>query len=184
MTFFTIRTGASFDGAAREAVETLPFLRGATLSWRQNEALGRGYAIVEFDSKEPDSTVLSDALPPGSKLYRGPVVALAVFPDQLEAVPALADALGGDGRPAGILSCERCDGGIIVEWNADVTSARTVLGLVDVELARWNSGRRCELLSALPVATIARIAADGLQAPSVAVDRVLETLLERADIQP
>ena len=58
--------------------------------------------------------------------------------------------------------------------------AAVVLGVVDVELRRFHSGRTAELLTPLPAEWTAKIAAEGLQAPEIARDRVLEDLIERA----
>jgi hypothetical protein len=52
-----------------------------------------------------------------------------------------------------------------------------VTRIVDMELRRFGGVRRTELLSPLPGDVIAAIAAQGLQAPEVASDRILEMLL-------
>lgn len=119
----------------------------------------------------------------GAIAYDASVIAIAVFPSVVEALPRLADALGGPGRPAGVRGCEACGGdGVAIEWDLEVTPAAVVLGLVDVELARFAAGRTAELLSPLPPAWIARIAADGLRAPEISPDRMLETLVQRAGL--
>ena len=54
--------------------------------------------------------------------------------------------------------------------------------MLDTELQRFASGRTAELLAPLPEAIAAQIAAEGLQTPEIASNRVLETLLERMGI--
>jgi len=70
----------------------------------------------------------------------------------------------------------------VVEWDLERSPAGVVLGAIDVELRRFNSGRTAELLTPLSPQSIARIAADGLQSPELTSDRVLEVLLERAGL--
>ena len=50
--------------------------------------------------------------------------------------------------------------------------------LIDVELRRFSSGRRSELLSPLTPMLSAKIAASGLKAPEIAPDRILELLID------
>lgn len=171
----TLRVGGSVGGATRDAVDALLAGSGGRAVWRTSAATGRSYALLELPAL-PDLTAIAAAA--GAKVYRTPIIALAVFPEVREALPSLLDALGGAGRPASILTCEAINGGVVLEWDPLSASAAVVLGLVDVELRRFNSGRTAELLSPLPPSWIARIAADGLQAPEIAPERVLEMLLD------
>jgi hypothetical protein len=91
----------------------------------------------------------------------------------------LHEALGGSGRPAGVLATHPCRGGLVVEWDPEVTPVRLIAGLIDVELARVHSGRVTELLSPLAASTAAMIAASGLQAPQIEPYRILEERIER-----
>jgi hypothetical protein len=68
----------------------------------------------------------------------------------------------------------------VVEWDPERSAPSVVLGLIDVELRRFNAGRTTEVLSPLSSETIARIARTQLQAPQVATDRILDVLLEQA----
>lgn len=178
MVYLTLRVDAVGD-AARDPLEALVARRRGRAIWRTSTATGRSYALLELP--EPPDVVEIAAATDG-KVYETPIIALALFPEVQEALPSLLDALDGAGRPAAILSCEPCASGVIVEWDPRLASASVVLGLVDLELRRFNSGRTAELLSPLPAAWIARIAADGLQAPQVAVDRVLEVLMDQAGL--
>jgi hypothetical protein len=87
-------------------------------------------------------------------------------------------ALGGPGRPAGVLACDAVPGGTIVEWDLDVTSFEVVLNLVDIEIDRFRAQRVNALLTPLPLAWWTRIGATGLHAPDITPDRVLEEQLE------
>jgi hypothetical protein len=172
--YLTLRIEGSLDEQAREAVDALLVHQRGRVVWHTSAATGRSYALLEVPAL-PDVTRIAAA---GAKVYQTPIIALAVFPEVREALPALLEALGGSGRPAAVLSCEPCSGGVAIEWDPHRASAAVILGLVDVELRRFNSGRTAELLSPLPPESIARIAADGLEAPQVAPDRVLEMLLD------
>lgn len=176
VSFFTVRTSADFDGAGRKAVEEA--LHSRATVWRDDSGTRRSYALVE--SAAPPSAA---ELPEGARSYDRPIVAVAIYPVAAQAIDGLLEALGGSGRPAGVLSCEAGDGCAIVEWDPTVTSPALIWNLVDAELRRWGSGRRAKLLSPLPPDVVTAIAAAGLQAPEIAPDRVLETLLERAGLQ-
>ncbi len=68
-------------------------------------------------------------------------------------------------------------GALILEFRPEVTPPNLILRIIDVELRRFGGARRTRLLSPLPMATAAAIASAGLQAPEIAPDRVLESLL-------
>jgi hypothetical protein len=174
---FTIRYREMPGDAERNAVESIVRQRGGRIAWQANPRFERTYALIEGVS-DPEAvraatrgTVLDSA-----------VIALAVLPNVAEALPYLRDALCGEGRPAGIVACEPTEGGTIVEWDLERTGAEVILALIDVELRRFHAARVNELLSPLPLAWWTRIAANGLRAPQIAPDRVLEALLEQSDV--
>jgi hypothetical protein len=171
--YLTLRIDGSADDEAREAVDALLVNQGGRALWHTSAATGRSYALLELPAPCDVTGIAA-----GATVYQTPIIALAVFPAVREALPSLLDALGGPGRPAAILSCEPCTGGVVIEWDPQRASAAVVLGLLDVELRRFDSGRTAELLSPLPPGSIARVAADGLQAPQIAPERVLEMLLD------
>jgi len=111
-------------------------------------------------------------------VFTRPVIALAVSPSVPEALPPLLHALAGPGRPSGVLSCDAYEGGLVVEWDLEITSADVLLGLIDIEMDRFHARRVNELLTPLPLAWSTRIAANGLRAPEITPDRVLEEQLE------
>jgi hypothetical protein len=78
----------------------------------------------------------------------------------------------------GVLACRPCPQGAIIEWDPDSGGIEIILRLVDVELRRFCSGRRAELLSPLTPRLSAKVAASGMSAPEIAVDRILELLID------
>lgn len=184
MRWATARSDGILDDSRREAVKAAVAARGGRCTWRTSDRCRRSYALLEFPEGEASFEPLSAvAAANGATVYESPVIALAVFPAVPEALPPLLRALGGTGRPAGVLRCDACGDGAAVEWDIERTPASVVLGLVDVELARFASGRTIELLTPLPPAWRARIARDGLRAPEISSDRILEALVERAELR-
>jgi hypothetical protein len=148
---------------------------GATLQWERAH-FGRRYALVEATD-----SALHDELSAHAHLtvFDRPVIALAVSPTVPEALPRLFDALGGPGRPSGVMGCERVDDTLIVEWDLERTPWDTIEALIDVELHVLRSGRVNMLLTPLPLEWVARLAAHALQAPEITEDRILEEQLKR-----
>jgi hypothetical protein len=173
--YLTISSPGSPADSRRDEIETIARARGGRAMWRINPSAGRSYALLElpngFDPSEI-STV------PGEVVYQTAVIAWAVFPTVPEALPPVYEALGGAGRPRGVLACRPCPQGAIVEWDPDSGGIGIVMKVVDVELRRFNSGRRAELLSPLTPMLSAKIAASGVAAPEIAVDRILELLVD------
>jgi len=150
---------------------------GGTATWRRSIALDRSYALLELPSAT-DAAAIAEAS--GETVYAKPVIALALFPAVPEALSPLVEALAGAGGPAGVLSCASRAGAAIVEWDPEVTATPVIVELIDLELARFRSARIAELLSPLPASLLARIAAEGLQAPQIDPNRILELRIDRA----
>jgi hypothetical protein len=174
--YFTLSVAGRPDDSRREAIDAAMRACGGRATWRVNPTAGRSYALLETEAPFDAAHV---AAAPGDSIYDTAVIALAVFPTVPEALPHLHDALGGEGRPAGVLAVRPCHKGLIVEWDPRVCGAGIVSGVIDVELRRFASGRRTELLSALPPPVLATIAGDALQAPELSAERVLELLIGR-----
>jgi hypothetical protein len=68
-------------------------------------------------------------------------------------------------------------GGVVVEWDPQHSAVEVLLGTIDVELRRFSSGRRAELLSPLPPEVVAALAARGLQTPQITTQRILELIV-------
>ena len=178
MPAFTVRYNPIPTDDMRSSLGDFARRNSASVSWQDHAAFDRSYALVEGASA---ATLRAHG---GATVFETPVIAMAIRPNVAEALPALTDAIGGPGRPAGVLSCETVSGALVLEWNLDRTPARIILALIDTELARFQGGRVNELLSPLPLAWWTAIASDGLQAPEIAPDRVLEALIEERHVAP
>jgi hypothetical protein len=175
--YVTLSIDGDLSGAERAAIDDTAGRQGGTVVWRTSEAAGRSYALLELPDRQGVGAIRASF---DGTMYEGPVIALALFPTTPEALPSLLEALGGAGRPSGILTCGPCPGGVVVEWNPSVTEPRVIMGVVDVELRRFGGGRTAELLSPLPPALTAGIAANGLQTPQIEPKRILEARIDGA----
>lgn len=167
----------SMDGKVderRAAVDDLVRRAGGTAMWRTYPALERSYALLEL----PDGKRCAAIAAAAGTVHEAPIIALALFPAVPEALLSLMEALAGPGRPAGVLSCIARNEGVIIEWDPALTETRVILELIDLELARFHSGRVAELLSPLPPSLIASIAATGLKAPEIEPARILELRID------
>jgi hypothetical protein len=173
----TLSLEAKAADVRRAAIDGAVAREGGTVRWRTSEPAGRSYALLELPDGD-DAGAIGEAC--GGAAYDRAVIALAVFPAAAQALPSLLDALGGPGRPAGVLACRPCAGGVVVEWDPARTGAGLVLGLIDVELRRFGGVRTIEVLSPLPAELVARIAAEGLAAPQIEPNKILELRLDRA----
>lgn len=176
MFYLTLSFDKDVDGEQRAAIEAAVLALGGSAIWRPRKSAGRSYALLELP--EGSSAGAVRALP-GATVYDGSIIAMAVFPEVTEALPKLLEALGGPGRPAGILASRPCPGGVVVEWDPARTRAAVVLALVDVELQRFASGRVCEVLAPLSPQVAATLAAEGLAAPEIEPKRILELRIDR-----
>ncbi len=120
---------------------------------------------------------------PSARWYDEAIIALAIEPTPADALPGIEAALQGDGSPAGVLECSIVPGAAIVEFRPAMISPSLILHLVDIELRRFHGYRTVALLNPLPSAVVAQVAAGGLQAPEIASDRILETLLEQSGVE-
>lgn len=175
--YLTLSIDADLDDVRRAAIDDAVQREGGKVVWRRSEVASCSYALVELPDGHDHAAIRAAS---GAMAYDRLVIALAVFPTVAQAMPALLDALGGPGRPAGVMRCRACSGGVVVEWDPDVTDARVVIGIIDLELGRFGSGRITELLSPLPPSLIAKIAASGLEAPQIVPKRILELRIDRA----
>jgi hypothetical protein len=161
------------------AVSAAATAAGGSAEWQIDARFNRAYALIEGVAS-PDGVRAAAAT--GAAAGNGAIIALAVFPSVPQALPHLREALGGAGRPAGVVSIEVNDTAAIVEWEFERTGSALVLAAIDAELARFRSGRVNELLSPLPLAAWTAIAAEGLRAAQIAPSRVLEALIEERDV--
>jgi hypothetical protein len=172
--YFTLSIDGAPDDAQQFEIDEVVHGQGGSTQWRVNATFGRSYAAIEA-AETADLSALRSV--PDAVLYEGAVIALAVSPSVPQALPKLIDAIDGPGKPAGILACRRYGDGVIVEWDSQVTRPELVFGAIDVELRRFESGRSATLLSPLPKSVVTSIAAQGLAAPQIGNDRILELLM-------
>lgn len=175
--YLTLSVDGDLDDVRRGAIEDAVRREGGRAIWRTSAAAGRSYALLELPDEYDISAI--GATVAGS-VYEKPIIALALFPVVAEALPSLREALGGPGRPAGVRACRSCPQGLILEWDPSISGAEVVMGVIDVELRRWQSGRTTEVLSPLPPSVVAMVAASGLRAPQITVERTLEHSRDRA----
>ena len=152
--YLTLSVAGNPDDSRRDAIEAIAQARNGRALWRFNPSAGRSYALLEL----PDGVDLPE---------------VAIAPTEVA-----YEALGGPGRPAGVLACRPCPQGVIIEWEPDCGGIDIVMKVVDVELRRFRSGRRAELLSPMTPGLSAKIAASGMSAPEIAEDRILELLID------
>jgi hypothetical protein len=180
LTFLTLRFDRTMNPAERTSVERVVQGYGATVALRSNARVERTYGLLGIEHPDTADAVRAAT---GATLYEAAIIALAVYPSTAQALPAILDALGGAGRPSGILECSPREQAAVIEWDPQRAATVVVMGLVDVELQRFGASRTCELLAPLPEAVVARITAEGLCAPEVTPERILETLVHRAGLE-
>ena len=177
----TLRIDAPATDALSEHVTKELARDGMRIAFGDSSELARTYVLVEgpqsVDPAEPERSQIA------GRWYPEAIIALAIEPEPSDALPPLAQALGGPGAPAGVIGCETAGASLVVELRPSVTAPRLVLDIVDVELRRFSGRRRVRLLGPVPNWVLAGIAAAGLQAPEIGEDRILESLLERARVE-
>jgi len=175
--YLTLSVDGELDDVRRAAIDRVVTSQGGKAVWRTSERARRSYALFELPDRYDAAAIRAAS---GGTVYDKPLIAWALFPAMPEALPPLLEALGGPGRPAGVLTCSPCPGGVVIEWDPAVTSVTLIVTLADVELGRLHSGRTAEVLAPLPPEVVAKIAADGLQAPQIEPARVLELRINGA----
>jgi hypothetical protein len=140
----------------------------------------RTYAFVQG----PDSVDPHDlGTPDGGRWYGEAIIALAIEPAPTDALPHLLRALTGPGAPGGVLDAAVEGDSLLVDLKSSPAPRNVALRIIDVELRRFNGHRKTQLLTPLTPEIAAAIAADGLQAPEIASDRILESLLGLTNVE-
>jgi hypothetical protein len=170
----TLRIDAPLTAALHERVAALA-RDGVRVRACGSQAFARTYVLFE-GPQGADPSELQARLP-DARWYGAAIIALAIEPSAPDALRQLLKVFGGPGAPAGVCGCEQSGKHLLLEFRPDVTPALLVRSLIGVELRRFNSSHRTEILTPLPVSVAAAIAAQGLQAPEIASDRILESLL-------
>jgi hypothetical protein len=143
-------------------------------SWKVAESVGRTYLRCELEGS-PDATPLLEEAG-AARVDVPPLVVLEIVPVAGIGLAALGEALGGRGRPLGIVSCTRAASSLIVELNERVSSLDLVVALTDSEL-RGNARRIAPLLP-LEDEVLARFAGARLGAPELDAASMIETYTE------
>jgi hypothetical protein len=177
----TLRMDAPPSEALQTRIASAVAHDGVRVQFGPSGSLSRTYVLVEGPAGV-DAAEIQQRFPEGT-WYGEAIIALAIEPAPADALPCIARVLGGPGAPAGIRSCEIDGTKLVIEFAPSVTQPAMVLRILDVELRRFEGSRAIELLSALPVEIVAAVAAAGLQAPEIAPDRILESLLEAAHVE-
>ncbi len=157
-----------------ETVRSLGSTGADVTSW--NVAGGRTYSRVRL---EPAGETAALAFLRRDARVDVPALAvLRVEPLWPSTLPALFDALGGPGRPAGVVDV-RPDGdsALIVELDCRTTAPALLLALIDVEL-RAAPGRRIVPLLPFDDDVLATFAGAMLHEPNLDRSRLIETYLE------
>jgi hypothetical protein len=177
----TLRIDAPASDAVHTRVREAFGHDGLRVRFGAGNAFSRTYVLLEGPEGVDPSDVQMRL--PDARWYDEAIIALAIEPAPLDALPYLARALGGPGAPAGVCGAETAENELIVEFRPSVTQPATIVRIADVELQRFHGYRRTRLLTPLPADVVAQIAADGLQASEIAPDRMLEALLGAAHVE-
>ncbi len=163
------------DGERSRFAAALDSQRARLVSWKPWPPAGRTYARIAYGGDRPRVEDL--ASPPPSAVDDPALLVLAIEPADPRACPRLAAALGGDGRPAGVVSAEEVEAAVLVEFDPRLTPLSLVVDVIDAELAH-APGRRIVPLIALDDDVLAEFAAATLAEPAIDRTRILETYLE------
>ena len=105
------------------------------------------------------------------------LLVLDVTPRDPERIPALLQALGGPGRPGGVVEARAGGDSLTLEVDESLSPLRVIVDLIDAEL-EGSPGRRIAPLFGLGDASLTAFAAATLHAPEIDVARLIETHTE------
>ncbi len=159
--------------------EALASIEGVCVSTSGNDSNDARYVLIE-GPQTVDPAEVSVRVP--AHWYDEAIVVLAIEPRPTDALPRLHRRLTGAGAPSALMAARIEEDGLIVECSPR-SAPLVVLAVIDTELRRWNGTRSTRLLAPLPARVWTSIAARGLQAPEIAPDRILESLLEAANVE-
>lgn len=171
----SLRYDRVLAGSEREALASVLISLAVTpTSWSLATQLERTYLRCEYEGEVPAAASLA---PTGCAcLHAPPLVVLEVIPAGGAGLAALEQALGGAGRPLGIVSCERSEIGLVVELEDAVTPLDLVVALVDAELR--GRPRRIVPLMPLEDGVLARFAGARLSVDGLDASSLIETHAE------
>lgn len=155
------------------ATRTLRSAGANPTSWET--AGNRTYALLELESEAALAAVRESV--PDAEVCAPPHVVLQIVPDHPRHVAALAHALAGPGRFAGIVESATLRDSVVIEVDVATTPLHLIVALIDVEIGARN--RRIETV--LPLVDDVLVACAGalLGEPELRdAARLIETHLE------
>jgi hypothetical protein len=157
-----------------ETVRSLRSTGADVTSW--SVAGGRTYCRVRVNAA--DESAARAALPRAARVDLPPLGVMRVEPFWPAALPALRHALGGPGRPAGVVDL-RSDGSaaLVVDFDCRRTAPDLIVAVIDAEL-RAFPGRRITPVLPFEDDVLAAFAGALLSEPDVDASRLIETHLE------
>ncbi|MDQ2907888.1 MAG: hypothetical protein M3R44_00885 [Candidatus Eremiobacteraeota bacterium] len=174
--YASVRFAGALDDAERGSAERL--LRSAqarVTSWKATAS--RTYALLELgpsgDAVSAVAELLIDRFE-RARIDAPPLLVLNVRPAHAGALGRLTDALGGPGRPAGIIDVTADDDALLVELDSRRTPLALVVALIDVELA-VQPGRTIEPLLGLDDENLAAFTSEFLGIGVLDASRIIET---------
>ncbi|MBD5634995.1 MAG: hypothetical protein IAI49_11000 [Candidatus Eremiobacteraeota bacterium] len=173
--FASVRFADVLAASERETMtRTLASVGAEATSW--NVAADRTYACAR--SARDGEDALRDLLRAelaGACVDSPPIAVLRVSPDRLHRLAPLASALGGAGRPAGVVRCATERSALVVEVDVRATPLSLIVALIDVET---SGGRRIEPILPLCDDVLAELAGSILGEPDLDASRLIEPYLE------
>ncbi len=172
--YASVRFADALDRQERESATRELRSAGATAtSWKTTAT--RTYAGLEVDPAA-DLERLGERLT-DARLDLPPLGVLRVRPVHAHLLARLSDALGGAGRPSGVIDLVSDGDAVVVEFETHRTPLHLVIALIDGELAS-APGRTIEPLVPLDDATLAAFAGDVLAIADLDASRIIETHTE------
>jgi hypothetical protein len=162
------------DAERAEAARLLGSSRAKVTSWNGRPVAGRTYALLEL---APGADVRAPAATLGASVHEPALVVLAIEVGERAELEALAEALGGAGRPAGVTGCGIAGDVLVVELDETVTPLALLVDLADVVLR--GARRKIYPLLGLRDESLAAFAGHALSEPSLDASRTIETWLDR-----
>lgn len=142
-------------------------------SWNALPQLEREYALLALPAGA-EAEAAARYLRAAGLQARSGLLVLEIVPLHAHRLEALQHALGGAGRPAGVVDAALTEKSLVLELNPSLTPLCLLVDLVDVELES-APGRRIRSLFALSDDVLTAFARDRLGDPRIDASRLIET---------
>jgi hypothetical protein len=160
----------------RDALASLLLSLGAAPTfWATAPSVARTYVRCEVEA-EPGDAAARLAAADAVRIDLPPLAVLEISPAGGAGLAALAAALGGRGRPVGVVSCERTPTTLVIELDTGHGALDLAVAAIDAELG--GTERRIVPILPLEDEVLARFAAVRLGSPAFGADRIIETHAE------